>query len=165
MKYTACSFTGHRRIEAGHAERLYDLLARAIDYAYGLGCRDFFVGGALGFDTAAAKEIIRFRLSHRDCRLCLLLPCRNQSAMWRREDVDIYEYILSEADCVTYVSDTYTDGCMQKRNRMLAEAADIVIAYLGRERSGAGQTVRIAKSLGREVYNLYPTLAGEAPKK
>ncbi|MBQ7363485.1 MAG: DUF1273 family protein [Clostridia bacterium] len=161
MTYTACSFTGHRKIEDRHKERIGGLLFRAIRYAYGLGCRDFFCGGALGFDTAAAKEVIRFRMSHPDCRLGLLLPCRDQSSAWREDEIRLYEYILSEADTVLYASDEYTEGCMRERNRRLAEAADVVIAYVGRERSGAGQTVRIAKSLGREVYNLYLALDKE----
>ena len=158
MNYTACSFTGHRKIEDRHRGKISELLLRAIHYAYGLGCRDFYTGGALGFDTAAAQEVIRFRMSHPDCRLILLLPCRDQSSMWNSNQVSLYEYVLTEADSVIYVSDSYNDGCMRKRNERLAKTCDILIAYVGRERSGAGQTVRIARSLGREVYNLYPTL-------
>ncbi len=161
MTYSACSFTGHRKIEERHRTKLPELITRAINYAYGLGCRIFYTGGALGFDTLAAKEIIRFRMSHPDCRLGLFLPCRDQSSAWHRDEVRIYEYVLAEADFVTYVEDVYTDGCMQKRNRRLAESCDILIAYVGRERSGGGQTVRMAKALGREVYNLYPTLERE----
>ena len=161
MEYNSCSFTGHRTIEDRHKPHLAGLVLRGIGYAYERGCRDFYFGGALGFDTVAAKELIRFRMSHPDARLRLILPCRNQAERWSLRDVEAYEYILSSADTVEYVSDLYTDGCMAIRNRRLAEVADMVIAYLGHERSGAGQTVRLAKSLGREVYNLYTALDKE----
>ena len=94
-------------------------------------------------------------MSHPDASLILLLPCLNQNELWRGSDTDAYEYILSEADEIRYVSDEYTKSCMQKRNKALAEACDIMIAYVGRDRSGAAQTVRMAESLGKKVYNLY----------
>jgi hypothetical protein len=50
---------------------------------------------------------------------------------------------------------------MRERNRYLAEEADLLIAYLSHSASGAGQTVRMAKSRGVQVYNLYSALAGE----
>lgn len=156
--YNSCSFTGHRLIEDRHREKISDLVLRGINYAYGKGCREFLTGGALGFDTLAAKEVIRFRMTHPDVRLRLILPCRNQTERWNERDVRVYEYVLASANSVEYVADEYTDGCMRERNRRLAERADILIAYLGRERSGAGQTARLARSLGKEVYNLYTAL-------
>ena len=47
---------------------------------------------------------------------------------------------------------------MRERNFALANAADILIAYVGRGVSGAAQTVRFADNLGKTIYNLYPTL-------
>lgn len=162
MSIKGCSFTGHRTIPDGHRKSLSALLARAIEYAYNLGCREFFAGGAIGFDTLAAREVIRFRISHPDVKLILLLPCINQSELWSGADTDAYEYTLSEADEVRYISEEYTKSCMQKRNRALAEACDIMIAYVGRSRSGASQTVRMAEERGKKVYNLYGTvLRGE----
>ena len=158
MVYGSCSFTGHRQIEQRHAGRISDLIYRGINYAYKKGCRDFFTGGALGFDTLAAKEIIRFKLSYPDVRLNLILPCKHQTEKWSSREVELYEYVLASASSVEYVSDAYTDTCMRERNKRLAESCDILIAYLGRSASGAGQTVRIARSLGKEVYNLYTAL-------
>ena len=163
MDIYGCSFTGHRTIPDGHRKSLSALLARAVEYAYNQGCRNFFAGGAVGFDTLAAREVIRFRVSHPDVKLILLLPCTNQNELWSDTDTDAYDYTLSVADEVRYVSELYTKSCMQKRNRALAEACDIMIAYVGRPRSGAGQTVRIAEELGKKVYNLYATVVrGEA---
>lgn len=159
MGYSACAFTGHRKIKAEHGAALSSLLDRAIEYLYGEGCRDFFAGGALGFDTVAAKAVIAFRMLHRDVRLHLVIPCANQSASWSRRDVQMYEYILSAADTVEYIADSYFNGCMLKRNDRLVSSSDIAVAYYdGSQRGGTAYTVRRMKAKGNRVFNLYPEL-------
>ena len=154
-KVLSCSFTGHRKIEPSHATTLPELLDRAIAYAYGEGCRCFYLGGAVGFDTLAAQRVMLFRMSHPDIRLCLVLPCVNQADKWSEAQRDMYDYLLGEADRVEYIAEEYFDGCMRQRNMRLAELSEIMIAYVGRSGSGAGQTMRFANCLGRRVYNLY----------
>ena len=134
-----CSFTGHRRIMPQHSDKLPVLLARAISYAYENGCRTFIAGGAIGFDTLAAREVIRFRISHPDVTLKLALPCVNQEVSWTEAQKSAYSYTLASADEIIYISEEYTDTCMKERNRYLAEHADILIAYVSRSASGAGQ--------------------------
>ena len=154
----ACSFTGHRQIKFEHKKQLPSLLDRAISFAYSKGCRKFLTGGAVGFDTEAAREVIKFRISHPDISLVLVLPYINQSERWSDKQKEAYEYTLSMADEVIYVSEEYTDTCMKERNLRLAEEADILIAYVARDKSGSAQTVRMARSAGKEIYNLYPAL-------
>lgn len=160
----SCAFTGHRQIKEEHRAALPALVLRAVEYAYSEGCRAFFAGGALGFDTVAAREVIRFRMSHPDVKLVLLLPCQNQTEMWSDRQQEAYDHVLASADEIRYISECYVDGCMRERNFALANEADILIAYVGRGRSGAAQTVRFADSLGKTVYNLYPTLEKSADK-
>lgn len=155
---TTCAFTGHRNIKESHKRTLPDLLARAIGYAYEKGCRRFIAGGAIGFDTAAAREVLRFRLSHPDVTLILFLPCLDQDASWNAGQRDSYEYILNAADEVKYISEGYDKACMKRRNQAMAEECDIMIAYVARDRSGASQTIRMAREIGKETYNLYPEL-------
>lgn len=159
-----CSFTGHRKIESDHRAALTELLGRAIEYAYSEGCRDFICGGAIGFDTLAAREVIRFRMTHTDTRLILALPCIEQDLKWSDAQKSAYEFTLTAADEVVYTSDSYTKSCMAERNRFLAERCDILIAYVGRMTSGAGQTMRMAEKLEKRIYNLYPTLHKEIQK-
>lgn len=141
-----------------HRDKLPELLSRAINYAYENGCRTFMAGGAIGFDTLVAREVIRFRISHPDVTLKLALPCVNQEANWTEEQKSAYAYTLAAADEIIYISDEYTDTCMKERNRYLAEHADLLIAYVSRAASGAGQTVRMAKERGVRVYNLCAAL-------
>ncbi len=161
MSALNCSFTGHRTIKEAHRARLPSLLARAVEYAYNEGCRSYFCGGAIGFDTYAAREVLRFRLSHPDARLILLLPCISQADGWEKRNRDVYDYILSEADETVYISDEYTPSCMRERNFLLAEHADILISYVSNGRSGSAQTVRMADKMGKRIYNLYPALEKE----
>ncbi len=150
-----CAFSGHRVIAAGKIASLTELLQRAVAYAYEQGCRSFYCGGAVGFDTLAAKAVILFRVKHPDVRLVLMLPCADQSDGWSEMQRAAYDYILSEADEAVILSDSYARGCMQKRNRALVERADMLICYVGREGSGSAQTMHLAEKKGIPVYNLY----------
>jgi uncharacterized phage-like protein YoqJ len=153
-----CAFTGHRKIPPEHREKLADLLRLAIAHAYDLGCRKFIAGGALGFDTEAAREVIRFRLSHPDVYLSLYLPCIEQDSGWSDRQRALYDYTLGCANEVRYISESYDPDCMRRRNYAMAEECDVMIAYVSSPRSGSGQTVRRAAELGREIYNLYPMI-------
>lgn len=153
-----CAFTGHRNIKFEHRAGMPGLLLRAINYAYEQGCRQFITGGALGFDTEAARQVLKFRIEHPDVTLVLFLPCLDQDAAWSAGQRDSYDYILSSANEVRYVSESYDRSCMKRRNQAMAEECDLMIGYVGRDRSGASQTMRIAKELGKETYNLYNEL-------
>lgn len=150
-----CSFTGHRELGRIDYERLHGIIDRAIAYAYENGCRIFYDGGALGFDLEAAERVILFRRSHPDVRLILLLPCPEQAEHWSASQKFRYENILRSADEVFYIDNHYSAGCMQRRNAELVRRADMLVAYLSHGRSGAGQTVAMAKRKGIPVFNLY----------
>jgi uncharacterized phage-like protein YoqJ len=139
-----------------HREYLLRKLYSGIEYAYGQDCRDFLSGAALGFDMMAAEAVLDFKKTHSDARLVMVLPCRDQDARWNIGERKRYAKILSSADEIIYIKDVYTDTCMRERNAYLAKHCDILLAYLYREKSGASQTVRMAKTLGKRVYNLCP---------
>lgn len=155
---STCAFTGHRTVRPEHVELVAKRLSRAVEYVYSRGCRVFYCGGALGFDTLAAREVIRFATLHPDVSLRLVLPCVNQDERWNDRQREAYYYVLRNAECVEYVSEEYTKDCMKRRNMRLAELGDVLVAYLYRDGSGSSQTVRMAKRLGKEVYNLSPEL-------
>lgn len=154
----SCGFTGHRRIEQNHWGAIRPLLARAVRYAYSEGCRDFYNGGAIGFDLLAAEAVLDLKRIYPDVRLIMVLPCMNQDSRWSESDRDKYERVVNSADKVICLSPIYYNGCMQARNRRIVEESDMLIAYLGRPQGGTAQTVRLAESHGLTVYNLFPTL-------
>lgn len=151
----ACSFTGHRHIDPDCIKPLEALLVRAIDYVYGEGCRVFYTGGALGFDTLAAQLLIKKRMYFPDIKLILVIPCVDQADKWGYAARQMYDYVAANADEIIFTSDAYTKSCMKIRNEKLVELCDVLIAYSGREYSGSAQTVRMANKAGKTVYNLF----------
>ncbi len=154
----SCSFTGHRLIESRHLPMLEEELKDAIHRAYEKGCRKFYAGGALGFDSMAALAVLSHRMFYPDTELHLVIPCRNQTERWHKADIDRYEYIMSRADTVEFLSDQYYDGCMRVRNQRLADLGDALIAYVGRDHSGSAQTLKMAQKAGKVILNLYKYL-------
>ena len=93
-------------------------------------------------------------------RLILVLPCRDQTRGWAKEDVKRYQAILKRADKVVYTAERYTSGCMYKRNRHLAEHSDCCLCYLTENSGGTFYTVGLCRRRGIPVRNL----AEPAPK-
>ena len=150
-----CCFTGHRRIPEAHMIPLYTSLDETISALYDAGVRVFRAGGAIGFDTLAALRVIRFKaIEHSDVRLELLLPCRNQTDRWPKEAIRDYNFILSRADSVTYVSEYYTRFCMHQRDRALVDGSDYCVAYLTENRGGTAYTVSYALQNRLVLLNL-----------
>ena len=79
---TTCCFTGHRVIAPEVRDQLTAILDRRLQALYDVGFVEFRAGGALGFDTLAAERVLLLRERHPDCRLVLMLPCRDQSKYW-----------------------------------------------------------------------------------
>ena len=74
-----------------------------------------------------------------------------------RGRAEVYFSILEQADSIVYVSQTYTQDCMLKRNRYLVDhAACLLAVYNGERRGGTAMTVRYAGRLGQEIILLNP---------
>lgn len=149
-----CFFTGHRFIGFDDAPRIKSRLNEELLNAVNAGYTNFIAGGAIGFDTLAAEQVILLREDY-NIRLVLYLPCRNHSINWSENDKIRFDRILSLADEVYYVSDDrYKQGCMKKRNSAMVEASDLCIAFLKNMRSGTAQTVKMAENKGLYIVNI-----------
>ena len=148
------SFTGHRNLSTAERGILKRSLPALLEQQYAIGKRIFLSGGALGFDTLAATEVLALRNRHPDVRLMMILPCRSQADRWSASDQRIYTEILRAADGVLYVSEVYFSGCMQKRNRFLIDHADTCFCYLTHCRGGTWNTVSYAYDRQRLIRNL-----------
>ncbi|MBQ7036558.1 MAG: DUF1273 family protein [Clostridia bacterium] len=145
--YTCC-FTGHRIIATRDRAALIKDLRTTIETLAGSGMRQFICGGALGFDTMAAIEVLRLKAVYPDITLSLALPCRDQAARWNAGQRKLYDEILQKADHVEYMFDNYVNGCMQMRNRYMVDHADVCVAYYNGRPGGTGGTVAYAKEKG-----------------
>lgn len=128
-------------------EELLDvLISKGVIY---YGC-----GGALGFDTIAAKCVIRARSKNSKVKLILVLPCKDQDKMWSDEDKQVYFDIKAQADKVVYISETYTKTCMHERNRHLVDESGYCVSYLEIKSGGTFYTYNYAVDMGLEIYNV-----------
>ena len=150
-----CCFTGHRMVPSADALRLRAALSETIESLYQEGVKDFICGGAIGFDTLAAKAVLENRKTKADIRLLLAIPCRNQFERWNESQKAVYHAILEEADGVEYLAETYDRGCMLRRNRYMVDHADVCVAfYNGSARGGTAFTVNYAYQSGIRVILL-----------
>lgn len=154
MREKTCCFTGHRKIEKAELPELEKRLARTMDMLVRQGVIYFGCGGALGFDLMAGYMVLRCKRKYDFVKLIMVLPCGNQDARWSAVDKTAYQKLLAAADKTVCLSENYFDGCMRKRNLHLAQNSGYCIAYLKDERSGTGQTVRMAREHGSTIFNL-----------
>ena len=150
---TAC-FTGHRIIARGEVSMLKAKLVGAIDSLVNQGYRTYISGGALGWDMLAAAAVLELKDRYPDISLIMMLPCYDQEKGWSERDKAVYKNILAKADELIYVSMTYSNDCMKKRNMQMIKMSDFCIAYVKHQRSGASQTMRLAKEKGIGIINL-----------
>lgn len=153
---TVC-FTGYRGVE--DTESVQNRLLQVLEQLINGGVTDFYVGGAIGFDTFAADTVLILREKHPHIRLYLILPCckADQTAKWTATQLAEYDRILLVADGVEYISDKYFNGCMKARNARLVELADCCFCYYDNKKSasGTGQTVRMAEHKGIKIINIF----------
>lgn len=158
----SCFFTGHRSVPAEIRRELLPKMKNTVAYLYSKGVKEFHTGGALGFDTLAATQVLDMRRDRPDMKLILDLPFRNQAFRWSEGDRRIYEFLLKNADGVNYVFDGEVAGSAQARkyllmrNRIMANSSHYCVAYWsGNKISGTGYTVKYADSIGCEIINLF----------
>lgn len=158
MGKSAC-FTGHREISENPkklSQRLYPILEKLVTEE---NITDFYAGGAVGFDTIAAMNVLRLKTDHPEVKLHLVLPCSNeeQTRNWNPTQKYNFKNILARADSVEYTSEHYHSRCMSIRNAKLVEnASDCCICYFDpAHRSGTAQTVELSRRKGLKVINLF----------
>lgn len=150
---TAC-FTGHREIPKKDMLKIRKNTLKTIIKAYENGYRFFGSGGAIGFDLLAADCVLHLKRKYPDIRLILVLPCHKQTKYWSNAEIRKYNKIKQKADKTVYTSEHYFNGCMQKRNRHLADNSSLCICYLTKNTGGAAYTVDYAKKHGLKIVNI-----------
>lgn len=121
------------------------------------GVDTFICGGALGFDTEAAIEVLKLKKKkYKEIKLHIYAPCQGQDTKWNSRDQRLYKEILSRADYVDMPNTLYNNQCMKIRNYKMVDSSAYLIAYYdGTFASGTGQTVRYGEKCGLEIVNLY----------
>ncbi len=156
MKNVTCCFTGHRDIPLSKLDAVNCALKKEITALIENGYTCFVAGGAIGFDTLAAKCVLELKKNFPEITLHLALPCHGQEKYWTDGQKKEYANILDSADSFEYVSQTYTRYCMFQRNRRMVELSSAVIAYYdGGDKGGTAMTVKYAAQKGVRTINIF----------
>ena len=156
VRYTCC-FTGHRPeklFEQYDESEIYNRILAAISTAIEDGYTTFVCGGSRGADFLFAEAVIELKSTHPGIRLEFMLPCRNQSELWSREDRDRYSSLLELGDSVFCLSDKYTPGCMQNRNRVMVDRSSLLIAVWNGTEGGTEYTYKYARKRKLRIVDL-----------
>lgn len=114
---------------------------------------------ARGVDIWAAETVLSLKaiLPSRNIKLWVAIPYDRQSLNWTVQEQARYQKILEKADKVEYVSHDYFNGCLQKRNRYMIDAASHLIAvYDGVQKGGTKYTIDYARKKGLEIIEIQP---------
>ena len=135
---TTCAFTGHRELGEDFCART---LKKELEKAVEQGVHTFYNGMAMGFDLIAAETVLKIKKKHPQVRLIACIPCYGQEKYFSEKDKKRYVRILKKADEQVCLSEHYYRGCMQMRDRYMADRADMLIAYCKKTTGGAAYTV------------------------
>lgn len=163
IREKTCCFTGHRKLPPRDGLLLRARLREEIEKLLEIGVDTFLAGGALGFDTMAAQEVLKLREEGFPLCLVLVLPCLGQESRWTQRDAAVYHGLIRQADEVIYTGDEYSRGCMFVRNRYLVDHSAYCLCCLfgNTARGGTAYTVDLAGKQGLAVINLAESLLPE----
>lgn len=135
----SCAFTGHRKIEENFDEQS---LINAINKLIINGVHTFYCGMATGFDLLAAEALLKIKESNPHLKLIACIPYYGQEERYSATDKERYVEVIKKVDEQALISDRYYKGCMLKRDRYMADKADVLVAYKRKETGGTAYTVR-----------------------
>lgn len=155
---TAC-LTGHRpkSLPWGYDENknsykrfkkdLFEIFTGAIEY----GLKTYLIGMAEGFDMIGGETLIELRKKYKEIKVVAIIPCKGQELKWKPEQQKRYHKILKQCDDIVILSDTYTQTCMNDRNKYMVEHSSVVIACCNGKPSGTRNTINFAKENGCKI--------------
>ena len=143
---TTCCFTGHRVLKRDFSdENLSEIIEKLIKNGY----KTFLVGMAIGFDLKVFEILQTKKKYNIDVIACV--PCKDQDKFYNSALKEQYKNAINSADKVIYLSEEYSDGCMQKRNRYMVDNSSILVAYMYAKIGGTIYTVNYAKKKEKNV--------------
>ena len=134
-----CVFTGHRELPSEFSKRALKDEVKKLILA---GVDTFLCGMAIGFDLLAAETILSLKKKYPNVKLTACIPCLGQEKYFSKADQKRYVSAVKKADEKVILSDSYYRGCMQVRDKYMAERGDIMLAYCTKKEGGAAYTVR-----------------------
>ena len=152
------AFTGHRpeKLPWGSDESdprcaaLKKQILEAVRTAAGEGYDSFLCGMARGCDLYFAEAVLTLGL-----RLEAYLPCPSQTRAWSESDRARQTELLLRCAAVYMVEQSYSPGCMLRRNQKMVDAADFLLTVYDGSPGGTGAAIDYAKRCGKRVAGLW----------
>lgn len=145
-----CAFFGHRDtpITNSLTTKLEETLVSLINQ----GVDEFWCCEQGDFDWFARSTVLRLKKEFFHIKVCYILA---------------YHTFLSSEISINYLEGTYDDiiypetaenghpkFAITRRNKYIAENADIIVCYVRRQSGGAFKAVKIAERLKKKIINL-----------
>lgn len=150
MKTFTVAFFGHRMISDFREleEDLYDIINTLLSsHSY----VEFLVGRNGDFDRIASSAIRRAQESLGTNNSAHILVLPYMTAEYRENEATFHAF-YDEVEIYS-AEKTHFKSAITKRNRHMAERADIVLCYVKEKEGGAADAVKYAYSIGKTVIN------------
>lgn len=156
MKRKTCCFTGHRDLPVNKIQEIAEQTAIQIRrLIVDKGVCFFGAGGAIGYDTLAAKVLFHIRENEFPyIKVILVYPFEGYTGRWTAEQKAEYQRLLPLYDKRVCVRAPAGREGYLARDRHLVNESAYCIAYCTRNYGGTAYTVRYAQQHGVEVRNI-----------
>lgn len=156
LKEKTCCFTGHRVLPKGEIGIIAQRTAQEIrELIMCRGVRFFGVGGAIGYDTLAAKVLFQIKqYEFPAIRIVLVYPFDGFTSRWTREQQSEYQRLLPQYDKVVRAEAYAGKNAYFSRNQHLVDGSRYCIAYCTRSSGGTAFTLQYAAMKGLEIRNI-----------
>lgn len=160
--YQTCCFTGHRESKLpwlqnendARCQHLKQRIYDVVEAVYADGIRHYICGMANGCDLYFLEAVLLFRSSHSDVTVEAAIPYAGQAEHWRAPLRERYYALLEQCDCKTVVQQTYSGGCMMRRNRYMVDQSRVLISAYNGEPGGTMNTMLYAMRRGLNVIEI-----------
>ena len=154
LRQRTCCFTGHRAIPEKDRPGILERTEQAVRRLIEQGVVFFGVGGAIGYDTEAAKLLFRLRATdYPQIKVILVYPFEAFTSRWSDEQQAEYARLLKQYDKTVCVAQRANREAYLERDRHLADGSAYCIAYCTRNRGGTAYTLRYARQEGLKIFN------------
>ena len=159
LRQRTCCFTGHRAIPEKDLPGILKRTEQAVRRLIEQGVIFFGVGGAIGYDTEAAKLLFRLRATdYPQIKVILVYPFEGFTSRWSDEQRVEYARLLPQYDKAVCVAQRASREAYLERDRHLVNGSAYCIAYCTRNNGGTAYTLRYAQQEGLKIVN---TASGE----
>lgn len=158
----ACCFTGHRpqKLPWGYDESdgrcaaFKEKLQAVICAVYESGITHFICGMALGCDMYCGEIVAELMKQHPEITLEAAVPFADQAGSLRGRFRSRYDDLIAACSKVTLIQQSYTPGCMMRRNKYMVDNSAVLIACYDGQSGGTWNTIKYAMEQDKEVIQL-----------